>query len=240
MAGDQTSTDECTRVRTRETEPPGALDAEVRNDRGQVCRADAAPGRRVTSAFSVPIVARSSRTRQGSRPGLPESLREKYFARSGSSYGFHRDLRRGFIFGRHHLVRDAAILRVDLLSCRNVHVLNRKRKRASGTTKKWFAPEHEKRSAGLSASIQHALNDPLMVVLGNLDFVLESDALTAELRGALVQPREARIECAPRLARTRPSSPPHRRQRCGPDQVSPMEFRRRLGRRRDDVVPLRS
>ena len=34
-------------------------------------------------------------------------------------YVFHKDLRRSVIFGRHDLVQDAPISRVDLLVCRN-------------------------------------------------------------------------------------------------------------------------
>ncbi|HEY8078552.1 MAG TPA: CheR family methyltransferase, partial [Labilithrix sp.] len=50
---------------------------------------------------------------------VPPALLEKYFTRSGSGFVFHRDLRRCVIFGRHDLVQDAPISRVDLLSCRN-------------------------------------------------------------------------------------------------------------------------
>ncbi len=50
---------------------------------------------------------------------VPPAMREKYFTRSGSAYVFHRDLRRCVIFGRHDLVQDAPISRVDVLSCRN-------------------------------------------------------------------------------------------------------------------------
>jgi two-component system CheB/CheR fusion protein len=46
-------------------------------------------------------------------------LLEKYFDRSGELYTFDRDLRRGVIFGRHDLIQDAPISRVDLLLCRN-------------------------------------------------------------------------------------------------------------------------
>jgi len=51
--------------------------------------------------------------------GVPADMLEKYFTRSGSAYVFHRELRRAVIFGRHDLVQDAPISRIDLLSCRN-------------------------------------------------------------------------------------------------------------------------
>lgn len=50
---------------------------------------------------------------------IPPDLLEKYFDRSGASYVFKRELRRSVIFGRHDLVQDAPISRVDLLLCRN-------------------------------------------------------------------------------------------------------------------------
>jgi len=50
---------------------------------------------------------------------MPPDLLEKYFDRTGDLYTFDRDLRRGVIFGRHDLIQDAPISRVDLLLCRN-------------------------------------------------------------------------------------------------------------------------
>lgn len=50
---------------------------------------------------------------------IPSELLEKYFGFSDSRYTFHNDLRRSVIFGRHDLVQDAPISRIDLLVCRN-------------------------------------------------------------------------------------------------------------------------
>ena len=51
---------------------------------------------------------------------LPPPLLEKYFTRNGGElYSFDRELRRSVIFGRHDLIQDAPISRVDLLLCRN-------------------------------------------------------------------------------------------------------------------------
>lgn len=50
---------------------------------------------------------------------VPEELRQKYFEPSGNNYVFRTDLRRCVIFGRHDLVHDAPISRLDLLVCRN-------------------------------------------------------------------------------------------------------------------------
>lgn len=50
---------------------------------------------------------------------VPEDLRSQYFEHSNSNYTFRQDLRRSVIFGRHNLVADAPISRIDLLVCRN-------------------------------------------------------------------------------------------------------------------------
>ena len=50
---------------------------------------------------------------------IPAELTEKYFEVMGGKYIFRPDLRRTVIFGRHDLVQDAPISRLDLLVCRN-------------------------------------------------------------------------------------------------------------------------
>lgn len=50
---------------------------------------------------------------------VPDELRQKYFEEAGGRYIFRPDLRRAVIFGRHDLVQDAPISRLDLLVCRN-------------------------------------------------------------------------------------------------------------------------
>ena len=50
---------------------------------------------------------------------VPPPLLEKYFERTKDRYVVHADVRRGVIFGRHDLVADAPISRLDLLICRN-------------------------------------------------------------------------------------------------------------------------
>jgi two-component system CheB/CheR fusion protein len=51
---------------------------------------------------------------------LPPELLKKYFERANTGYVFRPDLRRSVIFGRHDLVQDAPISKLDLLVCRNV------------------------------------------------------------------------------------------------------------------------
>src|SRR5262245_61263098 len=50
---------------------------------------------------------------------VPPELVTRYFERAEDRYTFHKDLRRAIIFGRHDLVQDAPISRVNLIVCRN-------------------------------------------------------------------------------------------------------------------------
>ncbi|BDA72255.1 MCP methyltransferase, CheR-type with PAS/PAC sensor [Calothrix sp. PCC 7716] len=50
---------------------------------------------------------------------IPNNLLEKYFERVNGRYSVLKELRRCVIFGRHDLVQDAPISRIDLLICRN-------------------------------------------------------------------------------------------------------------------------
>ncbi len=50
---------------------------------------------------------------------VPADLRARYFTADGDQFVFDKDLRRSVIFGRHDLLQDAPISRVDILTCRN-------------------------------------------------------------------------------------------------------------------------
>jgi two-component system, chemotaxis family, CheB/CheR fusion protein len=50
---------------------------------------------------------------------VPPDLREHYFEQVGDRFSFRKDLRRVIIFGRHDLLQDAPISRIDLLISRN-------------------------------------------------------------------------------------------------------------------------
>jgi len=50
---------------------------------------------------------------------VPAPLLDRYFDRQDDRFVFNKELRRGVIFGRHDLIQDAPISRVDLLICRN-------------------------------------------------------------------------------------------------------------------------
>jgi two-component system, chemotaxis family, CheB/CheR fusion protein len=51
---------------------------------------------------------------------VPDALLHKYFERTDSHYLVNRELRKCVIFGRHNIVDDAPISRIDLLACRNL------------------------------------------------------------------------------------------------------------------------
>jgi two-component system, chemotaxis family, CheB/CheR fusion protein len=50
---------------------------------------------------------------------VPEDFRARYFEPVNGAYGFRSELRRSVIFGRHDLVQDAPISRIDFLISRN-------------------------------------------------------------------------------------------------------------------------
>ena len=50
---------------------------------------------------------------------VPEPMVERYFVPDDGSLAFRKDLRRSIIFGRHDLIQDPPISRINLLVCRN-------------------------------------------------------------------------------------------------------------------------
>jgi two-component system CheB/CheR fusion protein len=53
---------------------------------------------------------------------IPTQYVDRFFERATSHYVFDKELRRSVIFGRHDLIQDAPISRIDLLVCRNTLV----------------------------------------------------------------------------------------------------------------------
>ena len=86
---------------------------------------------------------------------IPTELREKYFEHGSNRFIFRNDLRRSVIFGRHDLVQDAPISRLDLLTCRN--------------TLMYFDAEIQGR---ILARFHFALNDPGYLFLGRAEMLL--------------------------------------------------------------------
>ena len=64
--------------------------------------------------------ARAARYTPRQVEGVPPTFLSRYFDRANDdTFAFRKDLRQAVIFGRHDLVQDAPISRVDLLMCRN-------------------------------------------------------------------------------------------------------------------------
>lgn len=86
---------------------------------------------------------------------VPPELLERYFESNDSNYTFRKELRRSVIFGRHDLVQDAPISRIDLLVCRN--------------TLMYFNAEAQ---AKIIARFHFALNEHGFLFLGKAEMLL--------------------------------------------------------------------
>jgi two-component system CheB/CheR fusion protein len=95
---------------------------------------------------------------------VPPDLLGKYFDRAGTKYSFSKDVRRSVIFGRHNLLHDAPISRIDLLLCRN--------------TLMYFNAEAQAR---IMSSIHFALAESGVLFLGKAEMLLTHNALFAPL-----------------------------------------------------------
>jgi two-component system CheB/CheR fusion protein len=104
--------------------------------------------------------ARQGRAAEKDLEEVPASLREKYFEPDGDHYLLRGELRRSIIFGRHDLVQDAPISRIDLLVCRN--------------TLMYFEPEAQAR---ILARLHYALSEKGYLFLGKAEMLLRRDTL---------------------------------------------------------------
>jgi two-component system CheB/CheR fusion protein len=100
-------------------------------------------------------IARQATYTQKEIQSVPEKLRKKYFEPTNGRYTFKPDLRRAVIFGRHDLVQDAPMSRLDLLVCRNVLM--------------YFNAETQRRVLG---RFNYALNDKGILFLGKAEMLL--------------------------------------------------------------------
>jgi two-component system, chemotaxis family, CheB/CheR fusion protein len=91
-------------------------------------------------------------------------LLEKYFDQVENRFVFRKDVRRQVIFGRHDLIQDAPISRVDLLLCRN--------------TLMYFNAETQAR---ILSRFQFALNDYGVLFLGRAETLMTRAAAFAPL-----------------------------------------------------------
>ena len=108
--------------------------------------------------------ARQATYSQKSLESVPPELVEKYFVRIGSGFVFNPELRRTVIFGRHDLVQDAPIPRIDVLACRNALM--------------YFNSETQTRVLG---RLQFALNPEGILMLGKAEMLLTHADLFAPL-----------------------------------------------------------
>jgi two-component system CheB/CheR fusion protein len=106
-------------------------------------------------------VARQGRyATKGVREAFTPDQVERYFERDGDDMTFRKDLRRSVIFGRHDLVQDPPISRVDLLVCRN--------------TLMYFNADTQSR---ILANFQFALNDTGYLFLGKSEALVTRSSL---------------------------------------------------------------
>jgi two-component system, chemotaxis family, CheB/CheR fusion protein len=92
---------------------------------------------------------------------VPATLRTRYFPHAGADqYTLHNDLRRSVIFGRHDLVRDAPMSRIDLLLCRN--------------TLMYFNADTQQRAI---TRMHFALTDHGCLVLGKAEMLLNRNEM---------------------------------------------------------------
>ncbi|TML37928.1 MAG: PAS domain S-box protein [Actinobacteria bacterium] len=120
--------------------------------------------------------------------------RERYFEQAVTRFLFRNDLRRSVIFGRHDLIQDAPISRLDLLVCRNVLM--------------YFNADAQAR---ILSNLHFAMNDSGYLFLGKAEMLLTHTDLFSplELKHRLftkvvpAKDRESLIEAA-RVAATLP------------------------------------
>jgi two-component system CheB/CheR fusion protein len=95
---------------------------------------------------------------------IPPVQLQTYFEKTGARYVFQKELRRSVIFGRHNLLYDAPISKVDLLMCRN--------------TLMYFNADSQAR---ILSSLHFALNPSGVLFLGKAEMLLTHSALFTPL-----------------------------------------------------------
>jgi two-component system CheB/CheR fusion protein len=105
-------------------------------------------------------VARHATYTEKQIEAVPPPLREKYFDHASSRWSVQKEHRRSVIFGRHELLDDAPISRVDLLLCRN--------------TLMYFNQEAQSR---IVSRFHFALRDGGYLVLGKAEMLLNFSAV---------------------------------------------------------------
>jgi len=104
--------------------------------------------------------ARQGKADESDLAEVPGYLREKYFEPEGDRYVLRGDLRRSIIFGRHDLMQDAPISRIDLMISRN--------------TLMYFEAETQRK---ILARFHYALTDKGFLFLGKAEMLVSRSAL---------------------------------------------------------------
>jgi two-component system CheB/CheR fusion protein len=104
--------------------------------------------------------ARHARYTTEAVSSVPEDLRSRFFEQDGRRWTFHPEIRRAVIFGRHDLLSDAPIGRIDLLVCRNVLM--------------YFTAESQSQ---ILRHLHFALNDDGHLFLGKAEMMLARSEL---------------------------------------------------------------
>ena len=91
---------------------------------------------------------------------IPTGYRERYFEPANGSYAFRKDYRRAVIFGRHDLMQDPPISKIDLLVCRNTLI--------------YFNAEAQRT---ILSRFQFALNDGGILFLGKSEMPMRNPGL---------------------------------------------------------------
>ena len=102
---------------------------------------------------------RAARYTEKELEGVEEALRDRYFEANDGGRTFRADLRRNIIFGRHDVIHDPPISRIDLLVLRN--------------TLMYFNPETQARVLN---QLHFALRDSGFLFLGKSEMLLSRDA----------------------------------------------------------------
>lgn len=130
-----------------------AVGVDAFRDRVKICATDADE--------EALMVARQGTYAAREIQDIPSDLCERYMETNGDqTYSFRKDLRRSLIFGRHDLIQDAPISRVDLLCCRN--------------TLMYFNAEAQAR---ILVRFHFALNDSGFLFLGKAETLLTHSAM---------------------------------------------------------------
>ncbi|HZG93749.1 MAG TPA: CheR family methyltransferase [Mycobacteriales bacterium] len=92
--------------------------------------------------------------------GVTDEVRAEFFEQVGDQWVFSKDLRRSVIFGRHDIIQDAPISRIDLLVCRNALI--------------YFNTETQSK---ILTRFHFALNTDGFLLLGKAEMLLAHHAL---------------------------------------------------------------